>query len=580
MRWPADPTGLTYDSRDVPQPGSPPPTLIIDFHRVVIDSEYALYRLWRDQFHQRGLLLTTEAWAEHRITGDVDAMSDNGSPEAIANILARRIGAPIADFTGLAHQLTTQHHAALAALPARPGITTWLQEAHRTGWRCVVIAAADDAYVRAALTARGLSDLVHMVIQTPVVRASQGRQGPSSLYQPALTYLDADTRHTVVVTASPTGVAQAHVSGCGCLAVPDKLNTHLLRSESGVAVVNPELISLPRAVALLADSKVAPRRRTRGGPDRAYRVWGSLAGLALGDAVGKLVGYRTKDQLDTETQRVLGALSLGQEPPAVFTGRVTDDTVLTLALADTIIASDRISRDAFQACLKAINPQGGWQVFKLKASTDPLAVAPDGDTNGCVPRSAVLAYLHTPDTMGDLVYDVLKIATLTHADPSALATAMLFAVALTYAVDGCSPQEVLAAMESLYASVIRMASGGEDVCAALHRHATASRRFDTPTEYVDYLEDNAGTDVTARSSAVTGLCLGLAGLPVHQILPALMRRRSRGDLDSTAAIYGALTGAFHPNSIPTNWTNRIDRYCDRTLRKTTDQLQRIHNSIP
>lgn len=564
----------------MPRPGSPPPTLIVDFHRVVVDSEYALYRLWRDQFHQRGLLLTTEAWAEQRIAGDADAVSDNASIEAIASSLAGRCGAPIADLAGLAHQLATQHRDALAALPARPGITTWLKDAHRTGWRCVVVSTDDDAYVRAALAARGLSDLVHVVIQAPSARSSQGRHGPSSLYQPVLTCLDAYTRHTVVVTASPTGVAQARARGCGCLAVPDKLNAHLLRSEPGVVVVDPELINLLQAMTLLADSKIAPRRRTHGGLERADRVWGSLAGLALGDAVGKLVGYRTKDQLDTETQRVLDAVSAGQEPPGVFTGRVTDDTVLTLALADTIIATGRISRDAFQVCLKSINPQGGWQVFKLKASTDSLTLAHDGDTNGCVPRSAVLAYLHTPDTLGDLAYDVLKIATLTHADPSALATAVLFAAALTHAVDGYSPQKTFAEMESLYPSVIRIASGGEDICAALHRHVTASRQFDRPAEYVDYLEDTAGTDTMARSSAVTGLCLGLAGLSVDQILPPLMRRRKLGDLDSTAAIYGALAGAFHPNSIPTSWTNRIDRYCDWTLRDTADQLHRIHSSRP
>lgn len=117
----------------------------------------------------------------------------------------------------------------------------------------------------------------------------------------------------------------------------------------------------------------------------------------------------------SKTQQVLDALSAGQPPPPVFTGRVTDDTILTLALADTVIDTGHVSRDAFQTRLKAINPQGGWQVFKLKASTDQVAVARDGETNGCVPRSAVLAFVHTPDTLGDLAYDVLKTATLTHA---------------------------------------------------------------------------------------------------------------------------------------------------------------------
>jgi hypothetical protein len=130
-------------------------------------------------------------------------------------------------------------------------------------------------------------------------------------------------------------------------------------------------------------------------------------------------------------------------------------------------------------------------------------------------------------------------------------------------------------MESLYATVIRIVSGGEEVCAAVHQHVSAADKFDTPAQYIDYLEDTSGTAVTARSSAVTGLCLGLTGLPAEQILPLLLRRRTLGDLDSTAAIYGALAGAFQPDSMPTGWTNRIDQYCGRTLRDTANQLHRI-----
>jgi hypothetical protein len=77
---------------------------------------------------------------------------------------------------------------------------------------------------------------------------------------------------------------------------------------------------------------------------------------------------------------------------------------------------------------------------------------------------------------------------------------------------------------------------------------------------------------------VTGICLGLTGLPVHHILPRLLRRRTRGDLDSTAAIYGALAGAFQPHTIPTGWTDRINQYCNRLLRDVVEQLDQIRSS--
>lgn len=112
------------------------------------------------------------------------------------------------------------------------------------------------------------------------------------------------------------------------------------------------------------------------------------------------------------------------------------------------------------------------------------------------------------------------------------------------------------------------------MCATLQRNAAAANRFGTLDEYIDYLEDTSGTAATARSSAVTGLALGLTGLPTKQILPVLLRRRTRGDLDSTAAIYGALAGTFHPDSLPTSWTTRIDQYYGRSLHDTADQLHR------
>jgi ADP-ribosylglycohydrolase/beta-phosphoglucomutase-like phosphatase (HAD superfamily) len=551
-----------------------PRTLIVELHRVIIDSEYALYRLWRDQFHHRGLLLTTEAWAEHRgsVGGALSTATVGGE---FADLLARRAGLPDGDCAAVAHQLAAEYRDALAELPMRPGIADWWREAHHAGWRCIVVSRDDEASVRHALRRLGLAPAVDAVIQTPPRRALRAHATLTAVSPEILASLRSGITPAVVASGSPTGIAQARAAGCHVLAVPDKLNAHLLHTEPGTVVVDPELISFPRAVALLAESAAPPRCRARGSAHRSSRVEGALAGLALGDALGKLVGYRCADQLDVETRQVLDALTAGDEPPAVFTGRVTDDTVLTLALADTIIATGHISRDAFQRCLTTINPQGGWQVFKLKASTDQVAIARDGQTNGCVPRSAVLAALHTSDALGDLIYDVLKIATLTHADVSALTVALLFAIAVTHALDGYRPHETVKAMEPLYATVIRAVRGGDDVCAAMKRHLAAASRFGMLDDYIDYLEEDPGIGVAARSSALTGLCLGLTGLPVKQVLPLLLRRQTKGDLDSTAAVYGALAGAFRPDGVPTVWTERIDRYLGRAVADTAADLCHI-----
>lgn len=545
--------------------------LFLDFDGVIIDSEYAHYQVWRDEFRARGLLLSTDAWAGHWAAA-CSAPADMARKPPVSALLEQRLGRPLADAGDLTRQVRRRYHEAVASLPVRPGIKGWLREADQHGVRCVVVTDNKADRVHGALARLGLIPFIHTVVGRHPGRA---RKPAPDGYRAALAQLRVTADHAAAAEDSPHGIAAARAAGIRCLAAPHKITSHLLAAAPGVVIVEPGSVSLDRALAMLDRSESLSPPARRDDCRAVHRIQGSLAGLGVGDAIGKLIDKRTEDQLETETLELLDALAGGGDPPAVFTGRITDDTVLALALATTVIATGAVSRDALEAKLRFINPHGGRQVYKLKAAAGPLYVAADGATNGCVPRSAAIGWIYHPDELGDLCYDTLKTVTLTHAHPDAVLAALAFTVLISHGVAGDSPQDALAAFEPALAALGQIAGGGMEVGRAILEHSAAADRFATLPKYVEYLGDTVGMAVAARSSAVAGICLGVSGHPPREVLPVLLRRRARWDLDSVAAIYGGLAGAFRPDAIPGAWAARVETYAGSSFTQLAHDLHTI-----
>lgn len=545
--------------------------LFLDFDGVIIDSEYAHYRVWRDEFHARGLLLSTDAWAGHW-AANRSAPGDLSRKPPVSALLEERLGQSLPDAADLTRRVRTRYHDAVEALPVRPGIEGWLREASANRVRCVVVTDNKAERVRDALTRLDLMPLINTVVGRHPDRA---RKPAPDAYQAALEQLRVEPGQAVAAEDSPQGIAAARAAGLRCLAVPHKITSHLLAPQPGVVIVDPGSVSLDRALAMLARQDAAGPPQRGDDARTADRIRGSIAGLAVGDATGKLIDKRPEHQLEAETVAMLDALAAGGDPPAVFGGRITDDTVLALALAATIIATGTVSREAFEAKLRIINPHGGRQVYKLKAAAGPLYVAADGATNGCVPRSAAVGFIYQPHELGDICYDTLKTVTLTHANPDAVMAALAFTMLISHAVAGDSPEDALAALRPVVSALGRIAGGGTEVGNAIVEHSAAVRRFARLAKYVDYLEDTVGMAVAARSSAVAGICLGLSGHPFRQVLPVLLRRRARWDLDSVAAIYGALAGAFEPDAVPGAWAAATERFTASSFSQIAEDLRKV-----
>ncbi|MBC9718003.1 HAD-IA family hydrolase [Streptomyces sp. TRM66268-LWL] len=539
--------------------------LLLDFDGVIIDSEYAHYMAWREEFERFGLWLATDTWAEHWASGRT-----LGAPrkQPVTALLEARLGRPLED--AVAERVRARYVALRDALPLRPGIAAWIKEGTARGLRCAVVTDGSSPYVQTILDRLGLADDIALVVGRSAHRTA--KPAPDG-YRDALTYLNITGEQAVAVEDSPHGVAAARAAGLPVIATPNRVTSPLLAPAPKVVIADPQLMTLGRSLALLDPPERSARPRARPTVPPVARIRGCLAGIGLGDALGKVIDKRTRTTLDPETTDMLDAFAKDTAPPAVFSGRITDDTVLTLAVAASIGTLGLPHRDALEAKLRHINPHGGRQIYKLRESEETFALATDGDTNGCVARSAALAALHTPDDLGELAYDTLKTATLTHGDPEAIVAALLFAVALCHAFAGDSTEDTVRALHVRAPKLVRLAGGGRKVAEHVLAHAPAGDGVPySPAEYIDELEETVGLGVRARSSAVAGILLGLSGIPARDLVPALLQRRHGGDLDSVAALACGLTYAFHPEEVPEPWVTRVERYAKTSFQGTASAL--------
>lgn len=525
--------------------------LALELETAVVDAVSAGYRIWRSVFAARGKLLTSDDWAGVLAR----SMSSGSSVGVVArDLLSSRGGcrdSELPDREELDAVAATACEPLIRQGTAQDGVREWLHQAARIGMRCVAFSVTCPALVEESLHRLGWGELVvagaldEVLAMVPVRKsAGIGRPGPVTL-----------------VSGSPWLIELFHERGARCLAVANKFSSYLVEPVPGVTLVQPRFMSLPTALDSLHDSERGPRGATA--PQRE-RLWGSLAGLALGDSVGKLVDKRPAPRLDRETEELLADLTSGREPPAGFTGRVTDETALLFASLDVLRAQRRMSRDAFEAVLRRINPLGGRQIYKLRARRELFSVADDGVTNGCISRCVPLAYLYGPESCGDLVFEVHKLVSVTHFSPDSMMAALVFTLLLSGLLRGESPDVAVELPFRVAQTLRRLVPGGDAVLEAL-RAAAVVPGDGRPADVVDRIEGEFGMAVEARSSVIAAIALAVADYPMATTTRLLLRRRGSWDLDSTAAIYLALAGAVRPAEVPTKWVSRIEARTGRNL---------------
>lgn len=299
---------------------------------------------------------------------------------------------------------------------------------------------------------------------------------------------------------------------------------------------------------------------------------GSIVGLAVGDALGYPAEFRSRAQLLREVgpQGITGFLRLKDprfsrpfmtgpdHPPGTF----TDDTQMTLAVAEALLSHDRSGRDALMQEMgrrfvewhrspdnnRAPGATCGRGCENLEQGV-PWRKAGVADSKGCgsAMRAAPLGLFYEDL---DEVESVARDSSLpTHGHPSALESSAAAALLVALALRGEPPAR-------MYEEVMRRCGGrSPDFDACFSRVPEVLNR---PPEEV-LTKDVLGEGWVAEEAVASALyCFWRH--PDDYRAAVLEAVNTDGDSDSLATIAGSISGArLGLGAIPSEWAQGVER---------------------
>ena len=274
------------------------------------------------------------------------------------------------------------------------------------------------------------------------------------------------------------------------------------------------------------------------------RAIGSLLGLALGDAVGTALEFRTRDSYAPLIDMTGGG------PFALAPGEWTDDTSMALALADSLANDagldphDLMQRfqnwyrkgdyshngRCFDIGVTTRQAIASWERTgnPLAGSTDPLSAG-----NGSLMQLAPVAIRHHRDRA--LLRDVAaRQSRVTHAAPNAVEACVAFAECLADAIEGAPRATVLARRTEFQGEIGKVLAGS---------WRGKPRDKVKCSGYVVHTAEASFCSVGASGS----------------FSEAIQRAANLGDdADSVAAVTGHLAGALAgAEALPQPWLERL-----------------------
>jgi ADP-ribosyl-[dinitrogen reductase] hydrolase len=275
----------------------------------------------------------------------------------------------------------------------------------------------------------------------------------------------------------------------------------------------------------------------------ADRYAGCLLGLACGDALGGPVEFVSREEIERRYPRGLRTF-VGGGWLRLAPGEITDDTQMTVALAQSLAECDDLEMDdvaarflAWYRCMPMDIGGTTWAALGLLESGVPWSAAGErvaqggrAAGNGTVMRCAPVALRYRGDREM-LRRASIDTARITHADPRCTWGAVAVNQAIAWLLDN-GPVEGLieAAVEGVDDAEVR----------ACIRNAAGRRRGDVRSG--GFVLDTVGAAVWCllRNETLEEAIVAAVGLG--------------DDADTTGAVTGALAGAhFGAGQIPGSW---------------------------
>lgn len=289
------------------------------------------------------------------------------------------------------------------------------------------------------------------------------------------------------------------------------------------------------------------------------RFRGCLLGLAVGDAIGTTVEFRSRGSFPTVTDMIGGG------PFQLKAGQWTDDTSMALCLGTSLISKngfdpvDQMDRywDWYQngylsstgQCFDIGNTVG-YALNRYHRLGEPFSggTSPQMAGNGSLMRLAPIAMYYFPDLNQILKFSGESSRT-THGALECIEACQLFAEMLFRAFSDLSKDEILlnASVQSSSAKIQDIASG------------TYCRKS---------IHQIKGTGYVVESLEAALWCF----YHTMNFESAVLQAANLGDdADTTAAICGQIAGAYYGESaIPAKWLERL--YMNAEIRSLADKL--------
>jgi ADP-ribosylglycohydrolase len=315
------------------------------------------------------------------------------------------------------------------------------------------------------------------------------------------------------------------------------------------------------------------------------RIEACFTGIAVGDVIGKQTEMLS--HADVSRWYPNGIRGFEGTPDTIIPryvgnskrqwriGETTDDTERTVAVARAIIADREvlhvsIGREMLR-CVKCVHPRLR-SLWEFHQAGDPARTATEHDGCGAAVRVAPVGMLYRSSSVDALVLGAREAAIPTHGGSLAIAAAAATAAAVSAAIDGGSPHEVLALAVRAGADAERRWPGAGPPAFAAAIRAVHDDLARMPTL--------GAADIATRCFpdgplTIVPLALALATL-VHSAEDAiLIAANVGGDSDSVASIAGGILGAMHPATVNPQWAEIVKRVNGHHLAALAGELARI-----
>ncbi|HWQ46458.1 MAG TPA: ADP-ribosylglycohydrolase family protein [Longilinea sp.] len=290
------------------------------------------------------------------------------------------------------------------------------------------------------------------------------------------------------------------------------------------------------------------------------RVYGCLAGIALGDALGMPTEMLTQEQISSQYGWVDDLVRAPEWHPhyAMKVGQVTDDTGQALAvvraydekgcitarsMAHELIVWLESLNDAEKLC---VGPSTQKAIEALQKGADPHTTGRSGTTNGASMRAPIVGLMN-PGNIDNIMLEIVETCLPTHFTHPAISGAAAVACAVGTAVCENSTLEGIlqAAKDGARAGALKgewMWATGLESRITLAETIVKENLYQ-PSKACRELYDYVGVDMLVAESVATafGLVLLAEGDPMKAVT---MAANIGGDTDTIGVIAGAVCGAY------------------------------------